>query len=113
MEDLRSRFDQRTEPEAGAETAPEAARGAAMEYPRSEAASRSDERDHRIEGDAPRRKMTRAEAGRKGGLRTKERHGQDYFGRIGRMGGKKGGEATKQRYGVEFYRSIGRKGGSR
>ena len=58
-------------------------------------------------------KMTRAEAGRKGGLRTKERHGDDYFGRIGRLGGKKGGEATKQRYGVEFYRAIGRKGGSR
>ncbi|MHB8510796.1 MAG: hypothetical protein ACYDCC_01340 [Actinomycetota bacterium] len=57
--------------------------------------------------------MSRAEAGRKGGLRTKERHGQDYFGRIGRMGGKKGGESTKERYGVEFYRSIGRKGGSR
>lgn len=63
--------------------------------------------------EAPKRKMTRAEAGRKGGLRTKERHGEDYFGRIGRMGGKKGGEATKERYGVEFYRSIGRKGGSR
>lgn len=63
--------------------------------------------------DKEQRKMTRAEAGRKGGLRTKERHGQDYFGRIGRLGGKKGGEATKQRYGVEFYRSIGRKGGSR
>lgn len=59
------------------------------------------------------RKMSRAEAGRKGGLRTKERHGQDYFGRIGRMGGKKGGESTKERYGVEFYRTIGRKGGSR
>lgn len=59
------------------------------------------------------RKMSRAEAGRKGGLRTKERHGDDYFGRIGRMGGKKGGESTKQRYGVEFYRTIGRKGGSR
>ncbi len=59
------------------------------------------------------KKMSRAEAGRKGGLRTKERHGEDYFGRIGRMGGKKGGESTKQRYGVEFYRTIGRKGGSR
>lgn len=71
-----------------------------------------DDRARPDEGTPP-RKMTRAEAGRKGGLRTKERHGDDYFGRIGRLGGKKGGESTKQRYGVEFYRSIGRKGGSR
>jgi len=59
------------------------------------------------------RKMTRAEAGRKGGLTTKQRHGGEFFGRIGRLGGKKGGEATKQRYGVEFYQRIGRKGGSK
>lgn len=87
-------------------------------------ADQSDEPSTTLAGDAndtharpddgtQRRKMTRAEAGRKGGLRTKERHGDDYFGRIGRLGGKKGGESTKQRYGVEFYRSIGRKGGSR
>jgi general stress protein YciG len=57
--------------------------------------------------------MSRAEAGRKGGLTTKHRHGEDFFGRIGRIGGKKGGETTKQRYGVEFYQQIGRKGGSR
>ncbi|HEX9695948.1 MAG TPA: hypothetical protein VGB64_06500 [Actinomycetota bacterium] len=78
-----------------------------------EASHRENAPDERTAQEAPQRKMTRAEAGRKGGLRTKERHGEDYFGRIGRMGGKKGGEATKQRYGVEFYRSIGRKGGSR
>lgn len=59
------------------------------------------------------RKMTRAEAGRKGGLSTKNRYGEDYFSEIGRMGGKKGGESTKRRYGVEFYQEIGRKGGSR
>lgn len=58
------------------------------------------------------RKMTRAEAGRKGGLTTKQRHGDDHFSKIGRLGGKKGGEATKQRYGVEFYQQIGRKGGA-
>lgn len=61
----------------------------------------------------PPRKMTRAEAGRKGGLSTKKRYGEDYFSEIGRMGGKKGGESTKRRYGVEFYQEIGRKGGSR
>ncbi|MBA3551782.1 MAG: glucose starvation-inducible protein B, partial [Actinobacteria bacterium] len=41
-------------------------------------------------------KMSRSEAGRKGGLTTKRRHGQEFFGRIGRIGGKKGGETTKR-----------------
>jgi len=59
------------------------------------------------------RKMSRAEAGRKGGLSTKQRHGEEYFSQIGRMGGKKGGESTKEKYGLEFYRKIGRKGGTR
>jgi general stress protein YciG len=59
------------------------------------------------------RKMSRAEAGRKGGQTTKQRYGEDFFGKIGRMGGKKGGETTKRRYGIEFYQKIGRKGGSR
>lgn len=58
------------------------------------------------------KKMSRAEAGRKGGMATKQRYGDGHFSKIGRLGGKKGGEATKQRYGVEFYQQIGRKGGS-
>ena len=58
-------------------------------------------------------KMSRAEAGRKGGMTTKQRYGEEFFGKIGRIGGKKGGDTTKQRYGVEFYQQIGRKGGSR
>jgi general stress protein YciG len=58
-------------------------------------------------------KMSRSEAGRKGGMTTKRRHGDEFFGRIGRIGGKKGGDTTKRRYGVEFYQRIGRKGGSR
>jgi len=57
--------------------------------------------------------MTRSEAGRKGGLSTKQRYGEDHFSEIGRMGGKKGGESTKSRYGVEFYQKIGKKGGTR
>jgi uncharacterized protein len=64
-------------------------------------------------GSVQQEKMTRAEAGRKGGLTTKQRHGDEFFGRIGRIGGKKGGDTTKRRYGVEFYQRIGRKGGSR
>jgi uncharacterized protein len=59
------------------------------------------------------KKMSRADAGRKGGLKTKERHGPEFFGRIGRVGGKKGGDTTKRRYGTEFYQRIGRKGGSK
>jgi general stress protein YciG len=59
------------------------------------------------------RKMTRAEAGRKGGQSTKQRYGGEHFGRIGRIGGKKGGETTKRRYGSEFYQKIGKIGGSR
>ncbi len=58
-------------------------------------------------------RMTRADAGRKGGQTTKQRYGPDFFQEIGRKGGKKGGLTTKQRYGPEFYRAIGRKGGSR
>jgi general stress protein YciG len=58
-------------------------------------------------------KMSRAEAGRKGGLTTKQRYGEEFFGKIGRIGGKKGGDTTKKRYGIEFYQQIGRKGGSR
>jgi general stress protein YciG len=59
------------------------------------------------------RKMSRAEAGRKGGQTTKSRYGDGHFGRIGKIGGKKGGETTKRRYGSEFYQRIGRKGGSK
>jgi general stress protein YciG len=58
-------------------------------------------------------KMSRAEAGRKGGRATKQRYGEGHFGKIGRIGGKKGGETTKQRYGSEFYQRIGRIGGSK
>lgn len=63
--------------------------------------------------ESPPTKMSRAEAGRKGGKTTKERYGDEHFGKIGRIGGKKGGETTKRRYGSEFYQKIGRIGGSK
>ena len=69
-------------------------------------------RENYTNGHNDNNKMSRAEAGRKGGLSTKQRYGGDHFSRIGRLGGKKGGESTKRRYGVEFYQRIGRKGGS-
>lgn len=56
-------------------------------------------------------KMSRSEAGRKGGQTTKKKYGSDFYSKIGSEGGKKGGQTTKKRYGTEFYQKIGRKGG--
>ena len=42
-------------------------------------------------------KMTVAEAGRKGGLRTSETHGEEFYSEIGRKGGKIGGPKGGQR----------------
>ena len=42
-------------------------------------------------------KMTVAEAGRKGGLRTAETHGEQFYSEIGRKGGKIGGSKSGQR----------------
>ena len=42
-------------------------------------------------------KMTVEEAGRKGGLRTAETHGEEFYSEIGRKGGKKGGPKGGQR----------------
>ena len=52
------------------------------------------------------RKLTKAEAGRLGGLRTKEKHGTEHFRRAGSLGGK----ALLQKYGPEHYRKIGKAG---
>lgn len=41
--------------------------------------------------------MTVAEAGRKGGLRTAETHGEEFYSEIGRKGGKIGGPKGGQR----------------
>jgi general stress protein YciG len=52
-------------------------------------------------------KMTVAEAGRKGGQRTSQTRGREFYQEIGH----KGGEKVKEKYGSEFYSRIGRKGG--
>ena len=54
----------------------------------------------------PKKKLTKAEAGRLGGLRTKQRHGTEHFRRAGSLGGK----ALLARYGPEHYRKIGKAG---
>jgi len=51
--------------------------------------------------------MTVKEAGHKGGERTSETHGHEFYADIG----KKGGERTSQTHGHEFYEDIGHKGG--
>ncbi len=57
------------------------------------------------------KKMSRSEAGRRGGQSTMKKYGSEFYQEIGRKGGKKGGNTTKERYGIEFYQKIGRKGG--
>jgi len=42
-------------------------------------------------------KMTVEEAGRKGGLRTSETHGEEFYSEIGRKGGRIGGPKGGQR----------------
>jgi len=42
-------------------------------------------------------KMTVQEAGRRGGLRTAETHGEEFYSEIGRKGGKIGGPKGGQR----------------
>jgi general stress protein YciG len=42
-------------------------------------------------------KMTVEEAGRKGGQKTAETHGEDFYSEIGRKGGKIGGSKGGQR----------------
>jgi len=51
--------------------------------------------------------ITVREAGRRGGVSTKKRHGPEFYQSIG----KKGGTTTKQRMGPGFYEKIGKKGG--
>ena len=53
------------------------------------------------------KKMTRQEAGRKGGEKVARDRGTEFFREIGR----KGGEKVAEERGSEFFREIGRKGG--
>ena len=41
-------------------------------------------------------KMTVEEAGRRGGLRTSETHGGEFYSEIGRKGGKIGGQRVRK-----------------
>lgn len=53
--------------------------------------------------------MTVREAGKKGGERTAETHGHDFYSEIGH----KGGEKTAETHGHDFYSEIGHKGGEK
>ena len=53
--------------------------------------------------------MTVAEAGRKGGATTAQRHGPEFYEQIG----KKGGRTTAERHGSDFYEQIGKRGGQK
>jgi len=53
------------------------------------------------------RKMTREEAGRRGGQKVARERGSEFFREIGR----KGGEKVAEERGTDFYREIGKKGG--
>ncbi len=70
-----------------------------------------------------------SDAARRGGMATRERHGKEFFKRIGQKGGKsltdkhgidylrglggRGGKTTSEKYGNEHYRDIGREGGKK
>ena len=52
-------------------------------------------------------KMSREEAGRKGGEATSKNHDHEFYQEIG----SKGGEATSKNHDKDFYQEIGSKGG--
>ena len=53
--------------------------------------------------------MSVSQAGQKGGKRTAETHGHQFYEDIGRKGGTK----VRESYGHEFYEEIGHKGGQK
>lgn len=52
-------------------------------------------------------KLTRSEAGKKGGKATADSHGDDFY----EKNGEKGGEATAKSHDKDHYEKIGEKGG--
>lgn len=60
--------------------------------------------------ETPRADMTVREAGKKGGSTTRDRYaGTGYYQKIGRKGGKR----TREKHGPEFFETIGKRGGAR
>ncbi|MDR0372038.1 MAG: hypothetical protein LBI79_00515 [Nitrososphaerota archaeon] len=55
------------------------------------------------------KKMTRQEAGKKGGEKVARERGTEFYREIGR----KGGEKVSAERGPEYYRKIGKKGGEK
>lgn len=53
--------------------------------------------------------LTVREAGKKGGEKTAQTHGHEFYSEIGH----KGGEKTAETHGHEFYEEIGHKGGEK
>jgi len=53
--------------------------------------------------------MTVREAGHRGGIKVRDKHGREFYAEIG----KKGGEAVRDEHGHEYYEEIGEKGGQR
>ncbi|MDR1992234.1 MAG: stress-induced protein, KGG, repeat-containing protein [Nitrososphaerota archaeon] len=59
--------------------------------------------------DEKKKKMTRQEAGKKGGEKVARERGTEFYREIGRIGGEK---VAAQR-GTEYYKKIGKKGGEK
>ncbi|BAL62970.1 general stress protein (plasmid) [Melissococcus plutonius DAT561] len=55
------------------------------------------------------KKMTRAQAGQRGGEKTAQTHGKNFYEEIGH----KGGEKTAQTHDKNFYKENGQKGGQK
>jgi uncharacterized protein len=51
--------------------------------------------------------------GKKGGGVTKAMYGHEFYQNIGKKGGAKGGRATRDNHGPAFYQEIGAKGGAK
>lgn len=55
----------------------------------------------------PKGTVSVAEAGRRGGNRTKELHSEQFS-----VMGKKGGKRLLEKYGIDYFKRIGKKGGN-